>query len=29
MTKGWHKADIIAGLHMRDTSLAVLSLELD
>lgn len=27
MTKGWHKADIIAGLHKRDTSLAALSRE--
>jgi Ner family transcriptional regulator len=25
MTKGWHKADIIAGLHKKGTSLAALS----
>ena len=25
MTKDWHKADIIAGLHKRGTSLAALS----
>jgi Ner family transcriptional regulator len=25
MTNGWHKADIIAGLHKKGTSLAALS----
>lgn len=25
MTEGWHKADIIAGLHKKGTSLAALS----